>query len=166
MFLSNFILNWSSFHLFQVIQIIHYQAPKQKIQFSTVRHVWKRSCALGYVYITADSFSRRHEKLSGIVCEQLHVSNMSLSTLEIVAVLPRSVTEIAPPQPFLCVNRSPIQYNFLGGAKAFWYSVNIAWTFIQFPDNSKFQGVLSIDEIEINESEMMHSDSNICMFVF
>ena len=38
------------------------------------------------------------------------------------AVQPHSITEIAPPQPFLCVNRSPIRYDsvadpgvFLGG---------------------------------------------------
>ena len=35
------------------------------------------------------------------------------------------VTEIAPPRPFLCVNRSAaIRYDFRGGAKAFRYSVN------------------------------------------
>ena len=37
-----------------------------------------------------------------------------------------SVTEIAPLEPFLCVNRSPIRYDFRGGVKAIWYSVNIA----------------------------------------
>ena len=31
---------------------------------------------------------------------------------------PPSVTEIAPPQPSLCVNRGPIRYNFDGRAKA------------------------------------------------
>ena len=30
----------------------------------------------------------------------------------------------------LCVNRSPIQYNFHVGAKAFWYSVNIVLVFL------------------------------------
>ena len=65
-----------------------------------------------------------------------------------------------------CVNRSPIRYGFRGGAKAIRYTVNIALTVTQFPDNSKFQAVLSIDEIEMNESDMMTSDSNTCMFVF
>ena len=78
----------------------------------------------------------------------------------------RSVSEITPPQPFFCVYRSPIQYGFRGGAKAIRYTVNIALTFIHFPDNSKFLAVLSIDEIELNESEMMPSDSLTCMFVF
>ena len=78
----------------------------------------------------------------------------------------RSVSEITPPQPFFCVNRSPIRYDFRGGAQALRYTVNIALTFTQFPDNSKFQTVLSIDEIELNESEMMPSDSLTCMFVF
>ena len=39
-----------------------------------------------------------------------------------------SVTEIAPKSSFLCVNVSPIQYGFRAGAKATWYSVNIALT--------------------------------------
>ena len=78
----------------------------------------------------------------------------------------RSVTETTPPQPFLRVNRSPIRYDFRGGAKVTRYTVNIALTFIQFPDTSRFQAVLSIDEIEMNESEMTPSDSNTCMFVF
>ena len=91
---------------------------------------------------------------------------MCLSTLEICEAHPLFVTEITPPQPFLYVNRSPIRYDFRGGAKAIRYTVNIALTFTQFPDNSRFQAVLSIDKFEMNESEMMHSDSNICMFVF
>ena len=37
-----------------------------------------------------------------------------------------SVTEIAPLQPFLWVNRSLIQYHFLGGAKVIWCCMNIA----------------------------------------
>ena len=78
----------------------------------------------------------------------------------------RSVSEITPPQPFLRVNRSPNRHGFLGGAEAIWYGVNIALTFIHFPDNWKFQAVSSIDEFEMNESEMMPSDSNTCMFVF
>ena len=36
----------------------------------------------------------------------------------------RSVTEIAPPQPFLCLNRSLIRYDFRGGTKAIRYSVH------------------------------------------
>ena len=67
---------------------------------------------------------------------------------------------------FFCVNRSPIQYGFRGGAQAIRYTVNIALTFMQFPHNSRFLAVLSIDEIELNESEMMPSDSITCMFVF
>ena len=55
---------------------------------------------------------------------------------------------------------------FLGGAQAIRYTVNIALTFIQFPDNTQFQAVLSIDEIKMNGSEMMPSDSTTCMFVF
>ena len=38
----------------------------------------------------------------------------------------RSVTEIAPPQPFLRVNRNPIHYDFRGGAKGIPYGVKIA----------------------------------------
>ena len=50
---------------------------------------------------------------------------MLRSALEICAAQLRSVTEIAPKSPFLCVNRSPIQYGFRAGAKAIRYSVNI-----------------------------------------
>ena len=67
---------------------------------------------------------------------------------------------------FLRVNRSPIRYGFRGGARVIRYSVNIALTFTQFPDISRFQAVLSIDENEMNGSEMMHSDSITYMFVF
>jgi len=47
------------------------------------------------------------------------------STFETGAAQLRSVTEIAPPQPFLCVNRSFMRYDSRGGAKAIWYGVNI-----------------------------------------
>ena len=67
---------------------------------------------------------------------------------------------------FFCVNRSPTRYDFGGGAKASCYNVKLTLTFTQFPDNSKFQAVLSIDKFELNESEMMPSDSLTCMFVF
>ena len=36
----------------------------------------------------------------------------------------------AAPQPFLCVNRSPICYDFLGGAKAIQYSINIVLAYL------------------------------------
>ena len=49
----------------------------------------------------------------------------SVSTLEIRAEQLRPVTEITPPQPFLCLNRSPIRYGFRAGAKAIRYSLNI-----------------------------------------
>ena len=53
---------------------------------------------------------------------------MRLSTKEIGEAQLPFVTEIAPKSPFLCrVNsRSPIQYDFLAGAKAILYSVDIA----------------------------------------
>ena len=38
----------------------------------------------------------------------------------------RSVREIAPKSPFLCVNRSPIRYGFRAGTKDIRYSVNVA----------------------------------------
>ena len=78
-----------------------------------------------------------------------------------------SGTEITSPQSIFCVNRSPIRYGFRGGAKDIRYqAVNMTSTFTQFADNSKFQGVLSLDEFEMNGSEMMPSDSITCMFVF
>ena len=51
---------------------------------------------------------------------------MWLSALEIVAARLRSVTEIVPESPFLCVNKSPIRYGFNAGAKAIRYGMNIA----------------------------------------
>ena len=47
-----------------------------------------------------------------------HLSDMLRTTLEISVTQLRPVTEIAPKSPFLCVNRSPIQYGFPAGAKA------------------------------------------------
>ena len=75
----------------------------------------------GYVHTIPDSFTWRHEKLSPVLYG--HLSDMWLSTLKISAAQLRSVTEIAPPQPFLYVNRSPIWYDFHGGTQAIRYSV-------------------------------------------
>ena len=50
---------------------------------------------------------------------------MWLSTLEIGAAQPRSVTEIALKSPFLCVNRNPIWYGFRAGTSAIWYIANL-----------------------------------------
>ena len=47
-------------------------------------------------------------------------------TLEIGAAQFRSVTEIAPPQLFLRVNKSTIRFGFRGGAKSIRYIVSIA----------------------------------------
>ena len=47
-----------------------------------------------------------------------HLSDMLHTTLEISVTQLRPVTEIAAKSPFLCVNRSPIQYGFPAGAKA------------------------------------------------
>ena len=54
-----------------------------------------------------------------------HKTYFEISTAQL-----HSVTEITPPQTFLCVNTSPIRYNFRVGAKAFCYSVNIALVFL------------------------------------
>ena len=66
----------------------------------------ERSCALGCGHIIPDN------------CKRLHVSNMCLSTLVIGEEQPLFITEITPAQPFFCVNRSPIRYDFRGGARA------------------------------------------------
>ena len=49
---------------------------------------------------------------------------------EIGAAQFRSVTEIVPKSPFLCVNRNSIRYDFGAGAKAIQYSVNIAYNLL------------------------------------
>ena len=53
-----------------------------------------------------------------------NLSDMWRSTFEIGSAQLRFVTEIAPLEQFLCVNRSPIRYDFRGGAKAIRCSVN------------------------------------------
>ena len=68
--------------------------------------------------------TKSYEKLRKAIpytCE--HLFSMYLPPLEIGAAQIRSVT---PPKPFLCVNRSPSQYGFRGGATAIQYSVNKA----------------------------------------
>ena len=159
------------FPLFQISHVIHYQAPKQKkvslkarLKFSNMRHIWKRSCALGCGHIIPDN-----EKLQCIVqCVNTYMYPTSDSRLQRSARHNCSLSLSQPQQPFffVCVNRSPFRYDFGGDAKAICHYVNLTLTFTQFPDNSKFQAVLSIDKFEMNESEMMHSDSNTCMFVF
>ena len=72
---------------------------------------------------------RRSSRRGGGGAHPLHPPPRSApgdSTLEIGAAQLRSVTEIAPLQPFLCVKRSPIQYYFRGGAKGFRYGVKVA----------------------------------------
>ena len=60
---------------------------------------------------------RAETKNYPIQCEHFYPR---LSTLEMDAVQPRSVTEIAPESlMLLSVNRSPIRYFFRAGAKAF-----------------------------------------------
>ena len=52
------------------------------------------------------------QKLSGLVCIPIrYITLLDAATL-------RSVTEIAPPQPFLYVKRSLNRYDFRGGTKA------------------------------------------------
>ena len=49
-------------------------------------------------------------------------------TFEIGAMQPRFITDFAPPQRFFCVNRSPLWYDFPGGAEAVRYqSMNMAF---------------------------------------
>ena len=58
---------------------------------------------------------RAETKNYPVQCEHFYPR---LSTLEMDAVQPRSVTEIAPESVLLSVNRSPIRYFFRAGAKA------------------------------------------------
>ena len=88
-----------------------------------------------------------------------HLSDMWLSTLEIVAAQLPSVTEIAPPKPFLCVNTSSIRFMVFVAAqklsvsfwattprtKAYWFSdfvtsascVSDAWKSPKTQNNSR-----------------------------
>ena len=69
-----------------------------------------------------DSFSCQHEKLSDIVWTPIRYVTLHF----IGATQLRTVREIAPKSPLLCVNWNPIPYGFRVGAKAIQYSVNIA----------------------------------------
>ena len=58
---------------------------------------------------------------------------MWLSTLKVEAAqFLSAVTEIARPQPFLCMNGSPIRYGFRGSVKAIRYAVNTALIVLLF----------------------------------
>ena len=76
---------------------------------------------------------KSYEKLSGIVWTP---SDKWLSALGIGAAQLRSVTEIAPPQPFLYMNSSPIQCDFRGCVKAIQHSLNIALINLHFVEQN------------------------------
>ena len=76
-------------------------------------------------------------RLLFLFCSRVFISrsyencSIWLSPLEIGVAQLRSVTEIAPPQ--FCVNRSPVCYDYRGGAKAIQYNVKIvlvSWSLI------------------------------------
>ena len=73
---------------------------------------------------------------------------MSLHYIEIGAAQLGSVTGLVPKSPFLCVNRSPIQYGFLIGAKAIQYSVNTT----SFPGFSPRVGENPGNEVGVNKA--------------
>ena len=92
------------FHLFQISQAIHYQAPKQKkvrlkarLKFSNIRHIWKRLCALSCGHNIPDN-----KKLQGIVqCVNTYMYPASDSRLQRSARHSLSLSQ--PQQPlFLC----------------------------------------------------------------
>lgn len=86
-----------------------------------------------YVHTIPDGFSWGYEKLSGIVWTP---SDKWLSALDIGAAQLRSVTEIVPPQPFLYMNSSHIQYDFRGCVKAIQHSLNIALINLHFVEQN------------------------------
>ena len=55
---------------------------------------------------------------------------MWFSTLDFGAAQLRSVTEIGPKSPLLCVNKRHIRYGFRAVAKSLRYSVNIALNYL------------------------------------
>ena len=61
-----------------------------------------------------------HTLLPGITVR----TPIRLFTLDIGVAQFRSVTKLPPKSPFSCVNGSPSQYDFRGGAKAIQCSVN------------------------------------------
>ena len=88
---------------------------------------WRSRCfrprdKVSYIHAITDSFSCRHEKLSDTVWTLIRYVTLHF----IGAARLRTVTEISPKSPLLCVNKSPIRYGFRAGAKVILYSVNIA----------------------------------------
>ena len=102
------------------------------------RIVFRRACTRLLLYFNTNkphsfflqntSCIRKPQVISGGGAHPLNPLPRSApgdSTLEIGAAQLPSVTEIAPPQRFLCVNRCPIQYYFRGGAKGIRSSVTL-----------------------------------------
>ena len=58
--------------------------------------------------------------------ETQNPSDMWCSSSKISTVQLRSITEIMPKPPFLCVNKNPNQHDFHAGARAIQRSINIA----------------------------------------
>ena len=91
----------------------------QKTRRHNSFYVWTEA-QFGLIFVAA-------QKLSDIVWTPLRY--LTLYFREIGAAQLPSVTEIAPPEPFLCVKRSPIRYDIRGGAKAIRYSMNTSSIF-------------------------------------
>ena len=100
--------------------------------------VWctKVLSSLLIIYFRFSSSQARSSYLLPLRVEQVFILHQSMAqtpsdmwrpTFEIgAAQLRYSVTEIAPPRSFMCVNRSLSQHEFLGGAKVIRCCMNIA----------------------------------------
>ena len=78
-----------------------------------------------YAYAYVDPVSHAYTHVLGCLCLCLCLCDSENQALEIGAAS-LAVIEIALPQPFLCLNRCPIQYDFCGRPKAIYYCVSIA----------------------------------------
>lgn len=96
---------------------------------------WTRRSSLRYRYRAAIIVLRCEQKAFPVWfswwCKSSPLSDMWLFTLGIGEAQLRTVTENAWPQPFSCVNISPLRYGFFCvGARAIRYGVIIAAEFI------------------------------------
>lgn len=98
-----------------------YMLVTQRYKFVTQSYISR------YVHTIPDSFSCQHERAPSRYSMNTYlVCDFPALEIDRRGVDSRSITEISSKSPFLRVNRSPIRHAFRAGAKATWYSVNIA----------------------------------------
>ena len=127
-------LAWREQQKPRAAQVVH-------THWTLCRHSWLRGfgalnyipCSWIFTFVSVASSPRSYLSSSATSKKGVHIAPMYGRTKPISRSARHTITHhISQPlrhQPFLCVNRSSIWYNFCVGAKAFWYSINIALVF-------------------------------------